>query len=146
MLFRSIFDTATCDDEGLHRDCREIYDHNRHKTGGKQILDSTVANTMDSMLWGVVHKPGATGGIANLGLKDEAGKTGTNGVDNNSRDLWYVGYSKSQNTIAAVWLGSKGKSIRSIDLSKAVGGHLAAKVWKEVMQSTIATRKARLSK
>lgn len=134
-LIEYVSDTTTCSDYPTNLKCKKIYEY---APKFKTVISAQVANEMDKMLWGVVHKPGATGVLADIGLKDEAGKTGTNGVKNDSRDLWYIGYSRSKNIITLVWLGNKsGDVIRSEDLNKDIGGHLAAKVWKDFMLSNV---------
>jgi penicillin-binding protein 1A len=134
-MIEYVSDTTTCSDYPINLKCKKIYEY---EPKFKTVVSVQVANEMDKMLWGVVHKPGATGVLADIELKDEAGKTGTNGVKNDSRDLWYIGYSRSKNIITLVWLGNKsGDVIRSEDLNKDIGGHLAAKVWKDFMLSNV---------
>jgi penicillin-binding protein 1A len=130
-----VFDTTTCKDSSLYQNCKVLY---KYQPSSKRVITSEVADEMDLLLQGVIQK--GTGKLADLGLPHSAGKTGTNGVSNDSRDLWFVGYDRDENTIVLVWLGSgvkKGDVIRSEDLSSNVKGHLAAKVWKEFMQETI---------
>jgi penicillin-binding protein 1A len=145
-LINQIFDSSSCKDDELYRKCTTVYDHNQQKPESRQLLNSQTAAIMHDLLKGVVHKPGATGQLADLGLRvpDVAGKTGTNGVNNDARDLWFIGYSKQQNLICAVWLGGdRNQPIRSLDLSRSISGHLGAKVFADVMKSSIANRPAR---
>ncbi len=145
-LINQIFDSSSCRDDKLYQKCTTVYDHNQQKPESRQLLNSQTAAIMHDLLTGVVRKPGATGKLADLSprVPDVAGKTGTNGVSNDARDLWFIGYSKQQNLICAVWLGSdRNQPIRSLDLSRSIGGHLGAKVFADVMKSSIANRSAR---
>ena len=66
----------------------------------RQMLQPGVADTMTTMLQGVVQ--GGTGRAASLGL-GEAGKTGTT---NDNVDLWFIGYIPGRNLVTGIWLGN----------------------------------------
>jgi membrane peptidoglycan carboxypeptidase len=66
---------------------------------GSQVLDPAVADTVTSILKGVISQPGATGTAANIN-RPAAGKTGTT---TNYDDAWFVGYVPTLST--AVWMG-----------------------------------------
>jgi membrane peptidoglycan carboxypeptidase len=141
-LIDNVSDTRRCDDPVLKLGCKKLLRSSEIYQPGKRVLTPKVADDMDLLLRGVVNA--GTGQLAKIEvLPDAAAKTGTNGVSNNSRDLWFVGYSRSQNTITLVWLGNrdeqkeKGTVIRSEDLSQELKGHLGAKVWKQYTMATL---------
>jgi membrane peptidoglycan carboxypeptidase len=138
-LIENVSNTRWCKDPIYKLGCNRLLNSDDIYESGKRVIDSKVADDMDQMLRGVVSS--GTGQLAKIELlPDIAGKTGTNGVDNDSRDLWFVGYSRSQNVITLVWLGNsdkEGEVIRSYDLYKNLKGHLGAQIWKQYMMATI---------
>jgi penicillin-binding protein 1A len=136
---KNLFDTSTCRDDRKVAQCQVIYKPN---TTGRRVISANVAAQMTRLLQGVVNKPNGTGRLAYIpGVPGIAGKTGTNGDQNNARDLWFIGYSPSQDITMGVWLGSNpGRTIRSNDLRNVINGNLAAQIWGETMASTIAIR------
>jgi penicillin-binding protein 1A len=153
-----IFDTKKCKDlSSRYKECGMGYKPQSKKT---RKVKSSAANTLTKLLQGVIHDDKGTGKLAQINPKSEkpetkppsletnnggslndinsvmreAGKTGTNGSTNDAKDLWFIGYVPSKSIIAGVWLspGPLPKDIiKSEDLSKAISGNLAAKVWGE---------------
>jgi membrane peptidoglycan carboxypeptidase len=99
-LIRRIFDSSDCQNVNDARTCRVIYDYSKDAEANVTVLSPEVANTMTSLLQGVVQS--GTGRAASLGL-GEAGKTGTT---NDNVDLWFVGYIPSQSLVTGVWFGN----------------------------------------
>ncbi|MEL4897737.1 PBP1A family penicillin-binding protein [Crocosphaera sp. Alani8] len=101
---RRILDGGDCIDNNDWRSCREIYNFQKDNSGQQQAISPRVAQTMTSMLRGVVSN--GTGGAANLGL-GEAGKTGTT---DRAVDLWFIGYIPSRYVATGIWLGNDDNS------------------------------------
>jgi penicillin-binding protein 1A len=135
-----LFDSSTCRDPQRVSLCPILY---RPRIANRQrLISPLVAAQMTKLLVGVVERPNATGRLARIPGVTIAGKTGTNGEDNNARDLWFIGYSPKHDLTIGVWLGTlEGNKIRSEDLKAAIGGHLAAWIWKETLEAAIAVRK-----
>ncbi|SHJ93638.1 transglycosylase domain-containing protein [Desulforamulus aeronauticus] len=90
-----------------------------HQPEPRQIISSKTAKIITQILLQAVR--GGTGTRANIS-GNEAGKTGTT---NDSRCLWFVGYTKEIST--AVWVGnSNNRSVGGF-----YGGDLAAPTWRE---------------
>jgi membrane peptidoglycan carboxypeptidase len=138
--FSTISDSRTCLSPIPYKNCENIYNFDPSRNVVDRAFSARTADKMNSLLQGVVHRPKATGNLAKSGAiaPDLAGKTGTNGVRNNARDLWFIGYSRQHKLLVAIWLGNDDRSfIKSEDLSKKIGGNLAAKTFRDVMQSAI---------
>lgn len=101
---RRILDGGDCRDNNDWRSCREIYNFERDDSATEQALSPQVAQTMTTMLKGVVSS--GTGRAASLGL-GEAGKTGTT---DRAVDLWFVGYIPSRHLATGIWLGNDDNS------------------------------------
>jgi penicillin-binding protein 1A len=95
-----VLDSSDCQDRNNFQTCRVIYDYTQDRAAKQQVISVEVADTMTTLLQGVVS--GGTGRSAYLGL-GEAGKTGTT---NNGVDLWFVGYLPTQQLVTGVWLGN----------------------------------------
>jgi penicillin-binding protein 1A len=95
-----ILDSSDCKNINDRNTCRVIYDYKQNAEEGVSVLQPGVADTMTTLLQGVVQS--GTGRNAFLGL-GEAGKTGTN---NNNMDLWFVGYVPSQALVTGIWFGN----------------------------------------
>ncbi|MDZ5454818.1 penicillin-binding protein 1A [Labrys sp. ZIDIC5] len=94
----------------------------------EQVLPSTTAYQITSMLQGVVER-GTASVLKSLG-RPIAGKTGTT---NDSKDVWFVGY--SPHLVAGVYLGyDVPRPLGRI----ATGGRLAAPIFGEFMQAALA--------
>ncbi len=93
----------------------------------EQVLDPMTAYQITSMMEGVVQRGTATT-LAELG-HPIAGKTGTT---NDSRDVWFVGY--SANLVVGLYIGYD--QPRPLG-NGATGGGLAAPVFKEFMQAQL---------
>lgn len=93
----------------------------------EQVLDPMTAYQITSMMEGVVQRGTATT-LAELG-HPLAGKTGTT---NDSRDVWFVGY--SANLVVGLYVGYD--QPRPLG-NGATGGGLAAPVFKEFMQTQL---------
>jgi membrane peptidoglycan carboxypeptidase len=99
-----------------------------------QVLEPDVANTVTSMLRGVIDGPNAhrTGKAATLG-RPAAGKTGTT---NGPAAAWFDGY--TPDFAAAVWVGHPTAPIthplRNVHGVRVVyGGTFPARMWREIM-------------
>ncbi|MGB7086432.1 MAG: transglycosylase domain-containing protein [Phormidesmis sp.] len=95
-----VLDSSDCKDVDDISTCRVIYDFSQSADASVQAIDASVANTLTSMMQGVVQ--GGTGRNAYLGL-GEAGKTGTT---NDNVDLWFVGFVPRNALVTGVWLGN----------------------------------------
>ncbi len=101
---RRILDGGDCSDNNDWRSCREIYNFETDHSATQQALSPQVAQTMTTMLKGVVSN--GTGRAASLGL-GEGGKTGTT---DRAVDLWFVGYIPSRHLATGIWLGNDDNS------------------------------------
>jgi 1A family penicillin-binding protein len=99
-LINRILDSSDCKTPNDHRSCRVIYDYRQTAEINQTVLSPEIAETMTSLLRGVVQS--GTGRSASLGL-GEAGKTGTT---NNDVDLWFVGYVPSRSLTTGIWFGN----------------------------------------
>lgn len=97
---RRILDSSDCTDNNDPQTCRVIYSFEDSSEGNRQAVSTGVAQTMTTMLRGVVQS--GTGRAASLGL-GEAGKTGT--TDKNV-DLWFIGYIPQRQLVTGIWLGN----------------------------------------
>ncbi len=97
---KRILDSSDCKDFKNRQTCRVIYSDKQDSGMNRQVLQPAVADTMTSMLRGVVQS--GTGRAASLGL-GEAGKTGTT---NDYKDLWFIGYIPSRQIATGIWLGN----------------------------------------
>ncbi|HEY9660206.1 MAG TPA: penicillin-binding transpeptidase domain-containing protein, partial [Allocoleopsis sp.] len=120
-----ILDSSDCTNPDDRNTCRIIYEYGQNAEANVPVLDASVANTMTTLLQGVVQ--GGTGSSAALGL-GEAGKTGTT---NDSVDLLFVGYIPSQSLVTGVWLGN--------DDNTPTGGSSAnaAQLWHDYMSQVV---------
>ncbi len=93
----------------------------------EEVIDSSTAITMDSILKDVVSY--GTGTVAQVSIRS-GGKTGTT---SDSKDLWYMGYTKD--LVTAVWTGnSNGNPVGG---SRAYGGSVSGLVWRDYMNRLI---------
>lgn len=94
-----------------------------HEEGqGLRVINSEAANQLTYMMHQVVKQ--GTGGRADLGERQAAGKTGTTqGV----RDAWFIGFTADY--VAGVWMGYDDNR----KLSGVTGGGLPAEIWRETM-------------
>jgi membrane peptidoglycan carboxypeptidase len=102
---KRILDSGDCTDNNNPQTCRVIYTFDQDGERGIQAVSPAVADTMTSLLRGVVQ--GGTGRTASIGLGEEAGKTGT--TDRNV-DLWFIGYIPSRQLVTGIWLGNDDNS------------------------------------
>jgi 1A family penicillin-binding protein len=101
---KRILDGGDCQNPDKHDTCRVIYSFDGDKSSTEQAISANVAQTMTSLLRGVVQ--GGTGSAANIGL-GEAGKTGTT---NDAVDLWFIGYIPRRSLATGIWLGNDDNS------------------------------------
>ncbi|MDJ0659564.1 MAG: PBP1A family penicillin-binding protein [Crocosphaera sp.] len=101
---RRILDGGDCTNNDDWRTCREIYNVQTDNSARQQALSPQVAQTMTSLLRGVVRS--GTGRAASLGL-GEAGKTGTT---DRAVDLWFIGYIPRHHLATGIWLGNDDNS------------------------------------
>ncbi|MBE9063264.1 transglycosylase domain-containing protein [cf. Phormidesmis sp. LEGE 11477] len=95
-----VLDSGECGDVEDPSTCRVIYDFSQSADAGVQVLDPAVADTMVSMMRGVIQ--GGTGRNAYIG-RGEAGKTGTT---NDNVDMWFIGYVPGDQVATGIWLGN----------------------------------------
>jgi peptidoglycan glycosyltransferase len=60
-------------------------------------------------------------------VADARGKTGTT---NNGRDVWFIGYSPSQEVLTGIWMGNDDNRP-----AEAAAGALAARLWGQYMSA-----------
>lgn len=121
-----IRDGRDCEDYEKHHTCREIYRFNENKDEQKQVINPSVAKTMNAMLRQVITS--GTGRRASVG-KDEAGKTGTT---NKGVDLWFIGYVTQDNLVTGIWLGNDNNSPTNSSSGQA------AILWGDYMKKALA--------
>jgi penicillin-binding protein 1A len=120
-----IRDSSDCQDFKKPDTCRVIYDYERDGDRNRQAIAPAIAQTMNSLLRGVVQ--GGTGSRAAIGY-GEAGKTGTT---NRNVDLWFIGYIQSRGLITGIWLGND-------DNEPTRGGSSnAAQLWRNYMREIV---------
>lgn len=120
-----IRDSSDCQDIKKPQTCRVIYDFSQDSGGRKQVLSEGVADTMDTLLRGVVSS--GTGRGAAIGITS-AGKTGTT---NRGVDLWYIGYIRSRNLATGIWLGNDNNAPTNSSSSAA------AQLWGNYMRQAV---------
>lgn len=120
-----ILDSSDCSDRKNLNTCRVIYSSEQDANNNAKVIEPEVADTMTTMLQGVVQT--GTGRSAALGL-GEAGKTGTT---NNNTDLWFVGYVPNQDLVTGIWFGN--------DDNTPTGGSSsqAAQLWGTYMKQIV---------
>ncbi|MFH7027793.1 MAG: transglycosylase domain-containing protein [Heteroscytonema crispum UTEX LB 1556] len=99
-----ILDSSDCEDRSDFKTCRVIYSFDQDPEANKRVLKPEIADTMTSLLRGVVTN--GTGRGAAIG-EGEAGKTGT--TDKNV-DLWFIGFIPSRRLATGIWLGNDNNS------------------------------------
>lgn len=124
-LISRILDSSDCPNREDLKTCRVIYSFDQSSNANVQVLSPQVADTMTTMLRGVVER--GTGRSAALGL-GEAGKTGT--TDNNV-DLWFIGFVPSQQIVTGVWLGNDNNSPTFGSSAQA------ARLWSSYMRKVV---------
>lgn len=96
----------------------------------KRVLKNYTASVMDNILKAVVTY--GTGTSTKVSIAS-GGKTGTT---TDSKDLWFVGYTKE--LVTAVWVGnSDGKPVTGYS---TYGGTVAGPIWRDYMNNLIYTR------
>jgi membrane peptidoglycan carboxypeptidase len=131
-LIRRILDSSDCSDRNNLKTCRAIYSYDKSAAAGVRVLRSSVADEMASMLRGVVAR--GTGRSADIGLGEEAGKTGTSGTNRKKQnfDLWFIGFIPSRQLTTGVWLGNDNNN-----LSISGYGAQAAQLWGNYMGAVV---------
>ncbi len=121
-VIKRVYDTSNCNLKQL-KTCRVMYDHLQDSSASRRILQTGIADTLTTMLRGVITN--GTGKNAAIGL-NEVGKTGT--TDDNV-DLWFIGFIPGKQVVTSVWLGND-------DNSPTKGSSAqAAQVWGNYMGS-----------
>jgi membrane peptidoglycan carboxypeptidase len=121
---RRILDGGDCKNPKDVKSCRIIYSTDRDPQLRQPVLSPDVAETMTSLMQGVVR--GGTGRAAAIG-QGEAGKTGTT---NDNVDLWFVGYIPGS-LVTGVWLGNDNNSPTSGSSGEA------AQLWGNYMSKSV---------
>jgi membrane peptidoglycan carboxypeptidase/pSer/pThr/pTyr-binding forkhead associated (FHA) protein len=120
-----IIDSNDCEDVNNTATCRVVYDFSQTSEANVSALDASVANTMVSMMQGVVQ--GGTGRNAFIGL-GEGGKTGTT---NDNVDMWFIGFVPREAVVTGIWLGND-------DNTPTEGGSAqAAQLWGNYMAQVL---------
>ena len=122
---KRILDSSDCKDIKDIQTCRVIYSDKQDTGMNRQVLQPGVAQTMTTMLRGVVQS--GTGRAASIGL-GEAGKTGTT---NDNKDLWFIGYIPSRQILTGIWLGNDKPSPTSGSSGQA------AQLWSTYMRQVV---------
>jgi 1A family penicillin-binding protein len=122
---KRILDSSDCKDIKNLETCRVIYSDKQDTGMNRQVLQPGVAQTMTTMLRGVVQA--GTGRGASIGL-GEAGKTGTT---NDNKDLWFIGYIPSRQILTGIWLGNDKPSPTSGSSGQA------AQLWSAYMRQVV---------
>ncbi|MGH8828801.1 MAG: transglycosylase domain-containing protein, partial [Jiangellaceae bacterium] len=106
-----------------------------------KVLEPPVADTVNSVLQGVIHNPGGTGGRMKLDDgRIAAGKTGTT---NNAVAVWFVGYVPQLSTAVAVADvdGTQetldGRTYNGERIRQACGGCIPGPIWQEIMNDAL---------
>jgi membrane peptidoglycan carboxypeptidase len=110
------------------------------KSHCKQVVDSGIANTVTSILEGVLTVPGATGTEDALTDRPAAAKTGT--VDDYDGS-WFAGYTPQ--LASAVWAGipsSPNKSLGGLTIGgtyygEVFGATLAGRIWQSTLNAAL---------
>ncbi len=102
-VIKRVYDTSNCDLKQL-KTCRVMYDHEKNGRSSQRVLQAGIADTLTTMLRGVITN--GTGKNAAIGL-GEVGKTGT--TDDNV-DLWFIGFIPGKQVVTSVWLGNDDNS------------------------------------
>ncbi len=105
----------------------------RNRIRTKRVLDEGVANTVTTLLQGVVKS--GTGKRASLGIVPVAGKTGTT---ENYGDAWFVGWTRDYTV--AVWVGYPNKLVpmeTEFQGDAVAGGTFPAGIFKTFMESVM---------
>ena len=118
---RRILDSSDCTDINDINTCRVIYAYDRENPTVPSVLSPAIAETMTTLLQGVIRR--GTGQSAYIGL-GEAGKTGTT---NDYVDLWFVGYLPDSKLTTGIWLGNDDNSP-----TNGTSGN-AAQLWRDYM-------------
>jgi membrane peptidoglycan carboxypeptidase len=121
-VIKRVYDTSNCNLNQL-KTCRVMYDHTKDSPSGKRVLSAAIADTLTTMLRGVITN--GTGKNAAIGL-GEVGKTGT--TDDNV-DLWFIGFIPDKKVVTSVWLGNDNNSATKGSSAQA------AQVWGDFMGS-----------
>ncbi|MBD2073734.1 transglycosylase domain-containing protein [Phormidium sp. FACHB-592] len=121
---RRILDGGDCKIPKDVKTCRIIYSADRDPQLRQPVLSPDIAETMTSLMQGVVR--GGTGRAAAIG-QGEAGKTGTT---NDNVDLWFVGYIPGS-LVTGVWLGNDNNSPTSGSSGEA------AQLWGNYMSKSV---------
>lgn len=96
-------------------------------------IDPRVAYIMTDMLKSVLQPGGTGAALGPLISRPAAGKTGTT---ENSRDVWFVGY--TPDLVTAVWIGNdNGTSLRDTAGPNPTGGGLAGPIWAQMMAGSL---------
>ncbi|MEM8640073.1 MAG: transglycosylase domain-containing protein [Cyanobacteria bacterium P01_G01_bin.54] len=122
---KRVRDSGDCTDPQQPATCRVIYDVETDRRSIRQAVSPEIADTMTTLLQGVVQ--GGTGSGAAIGY-GEAGKTGTT---DRAVDLWFIGYVPSQNLATGIWLGNDDNSP-----TNGSSGN-AARLWRNYMQAIL---------
>uniref|UniRef100_UPI00286E259A transglycosylase domain-containing protein n=1 Tax=Chamaesiphon sp. VAR_69_metabat_338 TaxID=2964704 RepID=UPI00286E259A len=101
-VIKRVYDTSNCSLKQIDK-CRVMYDATKDPQS-KRVLAASVADTLTTMMRGVVTN--GTGKNAAIGL-GEVGKTGTT---NDNVDLWFIGFIPAKNVTTGVWLGNDDNS------------------------------------
>ncbi len=117
---RRILDGGDCKNRNDPSSCRLIYSTEKDSERDRPVLSPEVADTMTTLLQGVVSS--GTGRAAAI-APGIAGKTGTT---NNGVDLWFIGF-RPGGLVTGIWLGNDDNQ------STSGQGAVAAGIWGRYM-------------
>jgi penicillin-binding protein 1A len=121
---RRVLDGGNCKNRNDLSSCRLMYSTEQDTERNRPVLQPEVADTMTTLLQGVVS--GGTGRAAAI-APGIAGKTGTT---NNGVDLWFIGYVPG-GLVTGIWLGN--------DMNESTSGQgaVAAGIWGRYMAQVL---------
>lgn len=116
-----------------------IVDHSKPKC--ERVLDAKVADTVNSVLQGVIHNSGGTGSPMRLADGRVAG--GKTGTRNDSISVWFVGYVPQLATAVAVadvdgeLTTLDGRRFNGERVGTAFGSTLPGPIWEKMMNAAL---------
>lgn len=102
-----------------------------HEAEPIELLDSSVAHTMDNLLQAVINEGTGSSVRTVYRLKSKyGGKTGTT---QNYSDGWFIGYSPT--LVAGAWVGASSPEVHFRSGNLGSGAHMALPIWAQFFQS-----------
>ncbi|MFF4601754.1 transglycosylase domain-containing protein [Streptomyces sp. NPDC001339] len=107
---------------------------------GEEVMSRKTADTLTSVLTGVVNEPGGTGRRVADAATDIAGKTGTS---DDNKSAWFVGYTPKLVTAVGIFGEDPtppGKQVKLYGVAgekRTDGGHFPALVWSDYTRAAL---------